>query len=132
MQLQEDWIDQQRYELELQSTKLTASNNKIESLEERITFLETVIKGMDEAQSQRTFESDGEADDRKDNGGETDLVGVEQYQNERKISNVHSKKSSIAKRQCKLKIPYFRNFKFVRVCVLFGRYFYNMYIVKKL
>ena len=128
MKLQEDWIDQQRYELELQSTKLTASNNKIESLEERITFLETVIKGMDEAQSQRTFESDGEADDRKDNAGETD--GVEQYQNERKTSNVHSKKSSIAKRQCKWKIPYFRNVKFVRVCVLFGRYFYNMYIVK--
>ena len=28
-------------------------------------------------------------------------------------------------------IPYFRNFKFVRVCSLVGRYFYNMFIVKK-
>jgi len=28
-------------------------------------------------------------------------------------------------------IPYFRNVKFVRVCSLVGRYFYNMYIVKK-
>ena len=28
-------------------------------------------------------------------------------------------------------IPYFRNFKFVRVCSLVGRYFYNEYTVKK-
>jgi len=27
-------------------------------------------------------------------------------------------------------VPYFRNFMFVRVCSLFGGYFYNMYIVK--
>ena len=28
-------------------------------------------------------------------------------------------------------IPYFQRFKFVRVCSLVGRYFYNMYIVKQ-
>ena len=28
-------------------------------------------------------------------------------------------------------IPYFRKFKFVRVCSLVGRYFDNMYIVKQ-
>jgi len=29
-------------------------------------------------------------------------------------------------------IPSLRNFKFVRVCSLVGRYFYNMYIVTKM
>ena len=28
-------------------------------------------------------------------------------------------------------IPYFRKFKFVRVCSLVGRYFYNIYLVNK-
>jgi len=28
-------------------------------------------------------------------------------------------------------IPYFRNLKFVKVCSLVGRYFYNLYKIKK-